>query len=288
MKQEIKAETRKNLFMIQSSEIVVKEGFNIRQDYGDIQSLANSIEQFGVKKPLSGYKENGKRVLTDGHRRFAAIKLLQSQGKCLDLAIPFFPEEKGYTDKDRALDLLLMNEGKHLTMLEESHLYKRLQTEFSMSNTEIAKAVSKSSMHIGNALLLFDAPVELQDLILKQFVSASTVIEQLKKDKDGNLVLENVQAAIETVQEGKTVTAKHIKAAKKGEPLQVVFDSGHIEQEIMVVKNLKPFHNILEELIPNTDTSSLLVSRTLVNVIEYLKGDLDENQFVNNILNPLL
>lgn len=285
--QEVKAETRKNLFMIQSSEIVVKEGFNIRQDYGDIQALADSIEQFGVKKPLSGYKENGKRVLTDGHRRFKAVQLLQSQGKCLDLAIPFFPEEKGYTDKDRTLDLLLMNDGKHLTMMEEATLFKRLKDKFSMTNTEIAKAVSKSSMHVGNALMLLDAPAELQELILKQSVSASTVIEQLKKDKDGNLVLENIQAAIETVEEGKTVTAKHIKAAKKSNPVKVEINHGHIDVELDSI-NIKPFQEVIEKLEPNSGVVSFTVSRTLANVIEYVQGKQNETEFVNNILNNLL
>lgn len=201
---------RNNMFKLTADEIQIKEGFNIRTDYGDIKLLAASIEAEGIKVPLIGHKENGKFIPTDGHRRFQAVQYLQSQDKCLDIEIPFCVQPKDYTDQQRTLDLLILNDGKKLTLLEEGLLFFRLKEDFELNNTEIGNKVGKSSMHVSNCLLLLEAPQELIEYIEQQQLSATTVIDQLRKDKDGQVTLDKIQQAIED-NEGKTITKKHIK-----------------------------------------------------------------------------
>lgn len=201
---------RNNMFKLSSSELEIKEGFNIRTDYGDIETLANSIEQEGIKVPLIGHKENGMFIPTDGHRRFKAVQYLQSQGRCMDIEIPFCVQPKDYTEEQRTLDLFRLNDGKRLTLFEEGLLYLRLKEEFGLNNTEIATKIGKSSMHVGNCLLLLDAPQELLDYVKQQQLSATTLIDQLRKDKDGQVTLGKIQIAIEE-NEGKTITKKHLK-----------------------------------------------------------------------------
>lgn len=201
---------RNNMFKVSSSEIAIKEGFNIRTDYGDIETLANSIEQEGIKVPLIGHKENGMFIPTDGHRRFKAVQYLQSQGRCMNIEIPFCVQPKDYTEEQRTLDLFRLNDGKRLTLFEEALLFQRLKDDFGMNNTKIASKIGKSSMHVGNCLLLLDAPQELLDYVEQEQLSATTLIDQLRKDKDGQVTLGKIQMAIEE-NEGKTITKKHIK-----------------------------------------------------------------------------
>ncbi len=51
----------------------IKEEDRIRQDLGDIKSLAKSIDELGLMYPIMVTSEY---VLVDGGRRLAAIKLL--------------------------------------------------------------------------------------------------------------------------------------------------------------------------------------------------------------------
>lgn len=72
------AETKKNdLLKVDPRNIVIEEGFNEREEYGDIEGLCQSIIEVGQLEAVKGYKMRGeeKYVLTDGHRRFRAIMM---------------------------------------------------------------------------------------------------------------------------------------------------------------------------------------------------------------------
>ena len=57
---------RKDLFIVDFSEVTLVDGFNVRYDYGDIDSLAESIRENGVKMPIRAYRENKKYQIVDG------------------------------------------------------------------------------------------------------------------------------------------------------------------------------------------------------------------------------
>ena len=109
---EILAEKRKDLFQIDPRCIIVDENFNVRADYGDIESLARSIAENGVMTPLRGYRgENGEIHLTDGYRRNRAIQYA-IKNNMIDVErdefrVPFFIEKKGYRVQDRIVDMFI-------------------------------------------------------------------------------------------------------------------------------------------------------------------------------------
>lgn len=70
-----------DIVRIEISKIVIRPGFNVRTDYGDIEGLALSILHNGQTDPgRVDVLENGTFMLVDGHRRFEALKLLAKQG----------------------------------------------------------------------------------------------------------------------------------------------------------------------------------------------------------------
>jgi len=176
--------TRRDMFFINFEHLQVIEGFNVRYDYGDIEELAKSIEQNGVKVPLRGYKDGEVYKITDGHRRYKALELLHKKGIVVNA--PFVSETKGYNDEQRTLDLVLTNDGKRLTLLEEAEVYGRL-LNYGWNLSDIAKKVGKSLTHISNCALLLEASTLLKNQIRENKVSASTVIEMLKKDDNSNV-----------------------------------------------------------------------------------------------------
>lgn len=208
---EITKAKRTDMFLVPIGQIEVEEGFNPREDYGDIEELAQSIKQNGVRQPLKGFKKRGMEiyVLTDGHRRLKAAQLAIKKGAEI-AALPFLIETQ--SEDRRTLDLLLMNEGKPLTMLEEAEVYRRLKS-YGWSEKQIAKESGKTQTAISNCLLLLTASPALKDKIKQGLVSATTVLEKLRK-KDSVQVMEEVDEALRD-NNGKKVSNKHLKKDMK-------------------------------------------------------------------------
>jgi ParB-like chromosome segregation protein Spo0J len=62
---------------IELDKIIIREGFNVREDYGDLQELAYSILGNGQTVPgRVDVLADGTFLLVDGHRRFKALCLL--------------------------------------------------------------------------------------------------------------------------------------------------------------------------------------------------------------------
>jgi ParB/RepB/Spo0J family partition protein len=171
------AEVKKSdYWKVSYEDLIVREGFNEREDYGNLQELAASIKENGVKVPLSGYKDgNGKFVVKDGHRRHAAIGLFihEIEGP---FWIPFMVEAKGYTDEQRLIDMFIMNDGKPLTPLEMASGIGRL-INYGYSEREIAAKIAKSQSYVNKLASLNSAPKKLLNLIQEGRVAASLAIE---------------------------------------------------------------------------------------------------------------
>lgn len=203
---------RGDIFKVGYTELEVEEGFNIRYDYGDIDALALSIKENGVKTPLLGYKNGDKFVITDGHRRHKAIGRAIEMGADPDMMIPMMPESKGGDEHSRTLGLIIYNDGKSLTLLEEALVYKRL-IDGGMKQAEIATRVGKTATHISNLIKLANSPESLHKKIRENKISASLVIEELK-NKDADELEEEIEKAVEN-NDGKKVSNKDLKSPKQ-------------------------------------------------------------------------
>lgn len=215
--------TRTDLLHLKYDQLVVIEGFNVRTDMGDIDGLAESIAAVGIKVPLRGHKikdgeDAGKYAITNGHRRYDAAGIVVKKNP--DLLIPFQPESQGYSEEDRTLDLLITNDGKRLTMLEEAEVIKRL-IAFGWERQDIAGKLGKTDQHVADLETLLTAPTKLKKLVAKNQVSASALVETIRAH-DGDM--EKVEGALVKAQvkaggEGKKIKPKHIeKPKKKGKP----------------------------------------------------------------------
>lgn len=174
---------RSDLFWIKPSELKIEEGFNVRQDYGDIESLSNSIEENGVKIPLIVNKTRGKDEYTvvDGHRRYYAL-----QGLSDDIRVPVLVDGRSSNEESRTLGMVIYNGGKKLTLLEESEVYKRL-INYGWNQSEIALKIGKSKAHISNCILLTSASTQLKENIREGKISASYVIDGLKSSNSSDI-----------------------------------------------------------------------------------------------------
>lgn len=207
--------SRKDIYSVPFLQLAIVPDFNLRIDMGDLKELAASIAENGIKVPMRGYKKDGLYYITDGHRRYEAMKYLHKKGYS-ELEAMFICEPKGYTEEQRTLDIILANDGKKLSLLEEAYVFDRMRG-FGWTVKEIAKGAAKSTTHVDNCLNLLNAPVELLDRIIAGELSASLVIEQLRK-KDGKDVVKLVQAAEEDLEakgsKRTKITAKDLEEKK--------------------------------------------------------------------------
>lgn len=204
------------MYHIPLAQIEAELGFNVRYDYGDIEGLAKSIVENGVKNPIRVTKVRGEStyVLTDGHRRFQALKYAYEQ-KWIDsdFKVPALLMEKGATEVDRVAGLIIYNDGKSLTLLEEAEVYSRL-IELGKTQTQISTMVGKTTAHVSNLMMLLTKTSEtLKEKIKAGTVSASLVIQELKSKSSEEIESEINQAV---KKHGiKTVTKKHMISPKK-------------------------------------------------------------------------
>ena len=151
-------EKRRDMYLLPVTEIIVQEGFNPRTDYGDIASLAESILQNGVKNPLRGYKEGGNYILTDGHRRLMAAKIVAKTNP--EILVPFVLDMSNKSAEQRIIDTMICNDGLKLNPLEEAEIINRL-INFGMNEKEICKRTSQTSTYVSNLKLLYNAPQKI-------------------------------------------------------------------------------------------------------------------------------
>jgi len=191
---------RKDMFLVPVNSIIVEEGFNTRIDYGDLESLKNSIIENGIITPLKGYKDKDKYVLTEGHRRIKAVKMAIEDGHEI-LRVPILTE-KITSKESRTFEILINNDGKPLTPIELANTYDRLVV-WGYSVQEIAKKIGKSVQHVKDTLELMQATKKTTEMIANGHVTANAVKKMLKSDSP-----EVVEKKIEAVVSGKALTGK--------------------------------------------------------------------------------
>lgn len=132
----------------------IKLGENIRQEYGDIDELAESIRQNGVQQPV---KLSAKKELLDGYRRVRAAK------KAGLLEVPYVIDENP-TDR-RVLQLLHGIYTKNLTPTEEGAAFYEVMIGKKLTAEMLAQRLGKPTKYIERRLQLMKAIPEVQDAL---------------------------------------------------------------------------------------------------------------------------
>jgi ParB/RepB/Spo0J family partition protein len=174
---------KRDLTMVRYENLKIIDGYNLREDYGDMPLLANQILEHGVKVALQGYKEKGTDtyVIKDGHRRYAALTYLKDKGLLPeDIYIPFVLEPQKYSDEQRVIDMFIMNEGKPLTPLEQAEGVRRLQN-WGYTDKDIAKKIGRSAAYVCKLSSLNTAPKKLTNLIANGTLAASFAMDIIAK-----------------------------------------------------------------------------------------------------------
>lgn len=218
---EVLKNTRSDFNKVVLSNIIVEEGFNVREDLKGIDELAKSIAINGQVSPGNGYKVRGTEqyVLTAGHRRFAAIQLAN---KKYGATITHMNIMTGSSDeKDRVTAMLL--DGDATQSLTNEEMVKGIVRliDLGVSRKEIidSLAISCSQAQKYNLVKAAEAPKAVQKMIEEGVISVAKV-NALQRETQSEEDL--VQAAQEYVEDKSTATSK--PREKKKNPVIAILE----------------------------------------------------------------
>ncbi|MBU3109771.1 ParB/RepB/Spo0J family partition protein [Clostridium gasigenes] len=146
--------------LIKSNENQPRKAF----DDEKIAELAESIKHHGIVQPIILRKDKENYIIVAGERRWRAAKLLalkEVPAVVMDL-----------TDK-QVLEISLIEniQRENLNPIEEAIAYKRLLSEFSLTQEELSKRIGKSRVSITNTMRLMNLNESVQQYIIDSVIS---------------------------------------------------------------------------------------------------------------------
>lgn len=209
-----------DVYMVKLEGVRVRPGFNEARESDPeykaaVREYADSMKANGFfrHKPLKVSADaDGFLYIADGHTRFDAVNLANSEGAGIE-SIPVINEMRGTTEEDRIFGLILDNSGRKLTPLGEGMVIKQLIGR-GIDEKEIARRLGFSTAKVSNLLTLVAAPSPVRAMVSAGEVSATVAIKAVKQQ--GSNAVAHLQAGVDAAKAaGKTkATDKHLTPKK--------------------------------------------------------------------------
>lgn len=177
------AVTVRDLFYLDPRIIQEEPGWNVREPTKEltdhIQSLAHSICEIGVQEPLTVIMRDDIPIVRNGHCRLMAVRMAIAEGADIK-SVPVRVEDRYSSDADQTLLMVIRNNGKALTPLETSKVFKKLEF-FGWTPTDIAKKTGYSLSYVCNLLNFSAMPSEIHQMVRDGAVSATLASETVRR-----------------------------------------------------------------------------------------------------------
>lgn len=133
-------------------------------DEDALQELADSIKQFGLLQPILVQDRKTYYEIIAGERRWRAAKLAGLK------EVPVII--KSFTEQEIVEISLIENiQREDLNPIEEALAYKRLLTEFNLTQDVVAERVSKSRTTVTNSMRLLKLDDRVQQMIIDDMIT---------------------------------------------------------------------------------------------------------------------
>lgn len=214
-KQEVEVKTGEQLVKINEVEPNREQP---RQNFEEdaLLELADSIKQFGVLQPLLVQKKDNYYEIIAGERRWRAAKIAGIK------EIPVIIRE--YTKREAVEIALIENiQRENLNPIEEAMAFKRLLTEFSLKQDEVAERVSKSRTTVTNSMRLLKLDERVQQMIVDDMIStghARTLLAIEDKEQQYQLANKIFDEKLSVRETEKLI--KDLKSPKKQKEKKIV------------------------------------------------------------------
>lgn len=227
----------------------------------ELDELASSIVQHGLLQPVVVRKVGaGGYELVAGERRLRACRRLGMK------TIPAIVRQG--SDRDSALLALVENlQRKDLCVLDEAEGYRKLMTEFRLTQDEIAKQVGKSQPTVANKLRLLKLPEEVQRTIINGAITErhARALLTLEDPRDQLRVLEEVVRDGLNVQKTEELIAGLVSSRDEGEAPSLR------KRRVRVFKDLRIFKNAFREVVSTLNRTGVRATMTEEDCGDHIK-----------------
>ena len=163
--EEMKKEENQNQLMI-SINLIKSNEDQPRKMFDDekIAELSQSIKEHGIIQPIILNKSGNEYIIIAGERRWRAAKLLglkEVPAVIMDLA------------KKNVLEISLIEniQRQDLNPIEEAIAYKKLLTEFNLTQEELSRRIGKSRTAISNTIRLINLCDAVKQYLIEEVIS---------------------------------------------------------------------------------------------------------------------
>ena len=129
-----------------------------------IMELAESIKSNGIIQPLILRKDKDEYIIVDGERRWRAAKYI---------GIKEIPAVIMDLTEKQILEISLIEniQREDLNSIEEAIAYKKLITDFDLTQEQLSKRIGKSRVAITNTMRLLNLSEDVQQYIIEGVIS---------------------------------------------------------------------------------------------------------------------
>jgi ParB family chromosome partitioning protein len=220
-------EARENSITEIACSAIKPNPFQPRTDFNEeeIKSLAESIRSQGLLQPILVRQKGGNEYeIVSGERRFRAT---QELGRA---TIPCIVRQKLSDREMREVALVENIQREDLNEMEKAEAYQKLIIEYGYTHDQLSKQLGKSRTVVTNSLRLLNLPLEVQQLVRKNAVSAGHArallsvednqyrIELARKIVDEGLSVREVEKRTQSAVQQKKGKEKTATDEKTGDP----------------------------------------------------------------------
>lgn len=178
-----------------------------------LKALSDSIRQYGVLQPLTVTRVEEEKAeggitsfyeLIAGERRLRASKLAGLTRVPVTIRSG---EEQGLMKLELAIIENVQRED--LNAIDRARAFDRLQKEFKLNNTEIAKKVGKSREYVSNSLRLLMLPTKIQQGVMGGAITeghARALLMLIDRPEEQDALFRDIQVRKLSVREVEKIT----------------------------------------------------------------------------------
>lgn len=196
-------------FKISPDVIEFEDGFNLREEGAELdehlERMYVAMKAGAYFPPIDVSVIDGRIIARDGHCRTRTAKRLKKEGVDIMLEARQF---RG-NEAECVFHMISSSQGKPLTPLESGRGYLRL-IRYGLEVPAICARTGVSRTTVENGLILAEAPVAIQQMIVKGEVSAHVAIDVIRKH--GSKATEVLRETLDKAKAGgnSKVTKKHV------------------------------------------------------------------------------
>ncbi len=152
-----------------------------RKDFGDLESLAQSIQEKGVIEPIILRPRNGHFEIIAGERRFRAARLA---------GLEEIPGIEYDIQDNEALEISIIEniQRKDLNLFEHAFSLKSLNDIYGYTHEEIAQKISTSRVTVSELIRLTDLPADIVSRCQELAIESKTFLLELVKLEDAEII----------------------------------------------------------------------------------------------------